>query len=213
MKSLLLEDYYTIKSNLIVIIGILLIYGVIFIPTSGYYSFLLVATTMFSANIILRSLIFDETSNWKKQALVMPISRKDFVLNKFLLLLFSVLAGFIIGTIINFLYSFFSDFFNISVESNYPLINYYIFLIALCYPLFCGSVSICLSFIFGFDKARILLIGAYLIPAGIFYLVEKFFTISNLSLDFIMSVIPFATIIIYIVSLFISIYFFKKKEL
>lgn len=206
MKTLIYEDFYTLKSHFLILIAILVIYGIVFIPSSGYTIFLLVATSMFSIALVTRSLSYDEMTKWPKQALVMPITRKEYVFNKYFILLLSTVVGLIIGLLIDLV------FILIKGGGSFNELNTLELILTFTYPIITGSLTICLSFIFGFDKAKLIALVTYLLPAGLLYFIQDYINISFSSIESFISMSPIIALVILGISYFVSLYFFKKKE-
>lgn len=165
MKSLVLKDLYNIGHNIKSTIFILLMFRILFI-SSDVLTYVLVCN-MLCIMMIFTTFSFDETSKWVRYALVMPVSRKDVVLGKFITLAIFSVIGTLFGIILGSLGGFLTH--NLSFnpqEIGMLLIHSF----AACgFSLICGSISIPLMFKFGSEKGRILITLALLIPLAIGY--------------------------------------------
>lgn len=83
MKALILKDLYNIGHNSKQMLILLLFFAFIYIPTTGFVSFVVMASFLCSA-MIMTTFHFDKTSNWEKYALTLPISKKTYIQSKYL---------------------------------------------------------------------------------------------------------------------------------
>lgn len=96
MKSLILKDIYNICHEMKFLFFFLLIFAFAFIPTvgSGYYIFI---SVFICGTMVISTFTFDKQSNWNQYAMVMPVSKKDMVVEKYLLLLILSAVGAVFG--------------------------------------------------------------------------------------------------------------------
>ena len=108
MKSLILKDLFNIGHNAKSMLFILVVFAVALIPFSGVESYILVCAILCSM-MIVTTFFFDDNSKWTRYSMIMPISKKDLVAGKFIVLaifcaiggLFGLIVGFIGGLITN----------------------------------------------------------------------------------------------------------------
>ena len=215
MKSLILKDLYNIEHNLGYMFFIMIIFAFIFIPTSGIEGYIFVCAVLCST-MIVTTFSFDDMSKWTRYAMVTPVSRKELVFSKFVVLaifsaigsLFGLTAGTIGGAVMKKITFDFADVEKILV----------ITLSAWALAVFLGGISIPLVFKFGAEKGRILLLASFAIPACIFFCIYKILTAFGIILTdstvFIMLCCsPIFAVIWGFIMYKISYGIFKKQEL
>lgn len=94
MKGLLLKEFYTMKRYRNTFLLYLLLFGgmAIFTGSIGMYS---VMAVLFMTSIPLSSFNIDEACRWDKMAIASPISRRQIVASKYLLMLICALFSII----------------------------------------------------------------------------------------------------------------------
>lgn len=215
MKSLILKDLYNIVHNAKCMLIILAMLSASFTLTSG------VSDCIFMCSIIcsmmtVTTFSFDDSCNWEKYALIMPVSKNDLVAGKFVVsVIFSVsgsLFGLVFGSIVGIIKKEIA--FNLSESGN-------LLLVALCsamISLIFSSMSIPLVFKFGAEKGRILLIASFLVPSAICFGVYKLLEfigveITEQHLFLLMCCSPLFAVIWCFAMYKISCGVFSKKEL
>ncbi|CDI50031.1 ABC-2 transporter permease [Clostridium tetani] len=211
MKSLILKDLYNIRHNiksLPLILAILTVTLILQNGVSGYTSMcVLVCGMMFITTFNL-----DNISKWNKYAVAMPISRKDIVVSKYVMLFIFSTVGLIAGLIISMGIGIFSRDFIIKevlLEST----------ISLFVSMFLGSVIIPLLYKYGVEKARFLMIICFVIPSFLFSWIVNFINKLNIkiptgfNLNILFACLPILAIAFIILSINISYKIFKKQEL
>lgn len=211
MKSLILKDLYNISHNSKTMILILIIMGAFFIPMSGPVSYVAI-TTMICSMMVVTTFSFDDTVKWNRYALVMPVTRKDIVISKYIGLLLFSLCGLVIGII----GSFGAEVFTHNIIVIETLLSG---IASLGIALIFGSIIIPLLFRYGAEKARMLMILCFLIPAGIGYVIMNIAQRFNLSLSDtgllsnLLWFVPLIIIAFVLISVKISTRIFGKVEL
>lgn len=103
MKSMMLKDFYNIGHNAKQMMLLIIFLAICLIPSSGAEGFIITCSILCSM-MTVTTFSFDERCKWEKYALIMPVSRRDYVKEKYLLnLIFGsvgVAAGLVIGVII-----------------------------------------------------------------------------------------------------------------
>ena len=164
MKSLVLKDLFNIGHNAKSMLFILVVFAAALIPFSGVEGYIFVCAILCSM-MIVTTFSFDDNSKWTRYAMIMPVSKKELLGGKFIVLsifcavgsLFGLLFGSIGGLITN---KITFDLVGIGELLFLALISWVIALIF-------GSMSIPLVFKFGAERGRVLLLVSFLIPAGI----------------------------------------------
>lgn len=211
MKSLILKDLYNISHNSKAMILILIIMGAFFIPMSGPVGYVAIST-MLCSMMVVTTFSFDDTVKWNRYALVMPVTRKDVVISKYIVLLLFSLCGLVIGIIVAFGAETFTNNI-IALETLFSGI------VSLGVALIFGSIIIPLLFKYGAEKARMLMILCFLIPAGIVYAIMniaqrlKISVSSTPLLANLFWCVPLIIIAFVLISVKISTRIFNKVEL
>lgn len=171
MKSMILKDMYNIGHNAKAMFFILLVFAFAFIPFSGPESYI-IASGILCSMMVITTFSFDDMSKWMKYAMITPVTKKELVAGKFIvLLIFSVIgavSGLIIGVIGGMIvhkvdYSNIGSILSLLFTSAVSLVLAEIV----------GSTSIPFLFQFGAEKARMLSIVALIIPAAICFVIYE----------------------------------------
>lgn len=96
MKSLILKDLYNIGHNTKSMLFILAVFAVAFIPTSGVGAYIFICGILCSM-MIVTTFSFDDNSKWTRYAMIMPISKRDLVIGKFIVLAIFCAIGSVFG--------------------------------------------------------------------------------------------------------------------
>ena len=86
MKSLILKDLYNIGHNMKSMLLVLVVLAVGLISSAGTESYV-VASGIICGTMVITTFSFDNMSKWSRYAMIMPVSRKDLVASKFIVLL------------------------------------------------------------------------------------------------------------------------------
>ncbi len=167
MKSLVLKDLYNIGHNGRTMLLMLIVLAVFFIPFSNTETYIITSGILCSM-MVMTTFSFDDQSKWLKYALVMPITRKDIVISKFIVLLVFSMIGACSGLVIGLLGGVVTQKIEIGDYIriiSLTCVSFVSFLIAVVI----GSMSIPLLFKFGTEKARILSLVCTIIPTVICY--------------------------------------------
>ena len=164
MKSLILKDLYNIGHNAKSMLFILVVLAAVFLSTSEVEQYIFMSAILCSM-MIVTTFSFDDSAKWTRYAMITPISKKDLVAGKFIVLaifcvigsLFGMLVGAIGGAVLK----------KISVDAagigEFLILTLTACVIALVF----GSMSIPLVFRFGAERGRVLLLVSFLVPAAI----------------------------------------------
>lgn len=156
MKSLLLKDFYTLKSTgrMLLVFGLMMIIITVMNKNASFAGAYIV---ILSAMLPLTCMGLDERAKWDKLALSMPYTRAEIVLSKYVLMLILLAAASGLNLLLQV----------VAGGGREPgwLLN------ALLTPL-AGmaivSISMPLSFRFGVEKGRVLLIAMMAVLIGVF---------------------------------------------
>lgn len=164
MKSLVLKDLFNIGHNAKSMLFILVVFAVALIPFSGVEGYIFVCAILCSM-MIVTTFSFDDSSKWTRYAMIMPVSKKELVAGKFMVLAIFCAIGSLFGLIIGFIGGLITHKIVLDIVGIGELL--FLTLVAWVISLIFGSMSIPLVFKFGAEKGRVLLLVSFLIPAGI----------------------------------------------
>lgn len=96
MKSLILKDLYNIGHNAKSMLFILVVAAAALIPASGVMGYI-IACAVLCSMMTVTTFSFDDSSKWARYAMIMPISKKDLVAGKFIVLAIFCIVGSLFG--------------------------------------------------------------------------------------------------------------------
>jgi hypothetical protein len=216
MKSLILKDLYNIGHNAKSMLFMLLVLACIIIPFYSVAAYVVMSGILCSM-MIITTFSFDDNSKWMKYAMITPVTKKDMVAGKFIVLLFFSFIGAVSGLIIGSIGGIIAHkviFSNISTVLTLLLITLISFVIAEIF----ASMSIPLLFKFGAEKARMLSLVSFIVPAAIcfgVYEVLAFFGVpfSDNTIVILLCFSPLIALAWNLIMYKISYALFAKKEL
>ncbi len=179
MKSLILKDLYNIGHNAKSMLSILAVLAVALIPTSGMAGYIVACANLCSM-MIVTTFTFDDTSKWTRYAMIMPISKKDLVASKFIVLLVFSAIGSVVGLIIGTVGGIITSKIAFNLTNIYELL--FLTLTAFVVAMIFGGISIPLVFRFGAERGRMLLLVSFLIPAAICFGVYQLLSVLGIVL-------------------------------
>ncbi len=215
MKSLILKDLYNMGSSMRSTLFILVFFVITFIPNAGVEGFIGICAIICS-RLIVSTFTFDEYAKWNQYALIMPVSKKELVKSKFMMLfifsaggaLLSLLLGTAGGILLGKLTLQTSEIWNLLLVT----------LMALVIALVFGSISIPIVLKFGVENARILLLISYVIPLAIVFATYKFVAMAGIEMmgkleRMILCAIPILAMLFVFAMYKISCYIFEKQDI
>jgi len=203
MSGLMMKDLFNLRPMAKTLILMFFIFGIIFIPMGNVMTvyFLLM---IFAALLPMTSLTMDDLAKWDRYALTMPVTRKDIVTSKYLLMIIFFCVSIVIsGIIAGFSYY-------LMPQNATPL--WFIILVG-SLGLFYGALLFPLLYKFGSEKARYMMfvlmavIGILLV--GWFALFGESVTGNLLIYILITAAVSVAA---FIASYFVSVRLYEKKE-
>ncbi|MDE6636227.1 MAG: ABC-2 transporter permease [Lachnospiraceae bacterium] len=166
MKSLILKDLYNIRHNAKSMLFILVVLAAVFISTSGVEGYVNICAVMCSM-MIVTTFAFDDSSKWARYAMITPVSRKDLVAAKFIVLSIFCAIGSLFGLVISVTAGLIMKQVPFGLAEFGELLLLALAAWAISFIL--GSISIPLVFKFGVEKGRVLLLVSFVVPAGMFF--------------------------------------------
>lgn len=179
MKSLILKDLFNIGHNAKSMLFILVVFAVALIPFSGVEGYIFVCAILCSM-MIVTTFSFDDNSKWTRYAMIMPVSKKELVVGKFVVLTIFCAVGSLFGLVIGSIGGFAMRKITFDLAGIGELL--FLALAAWVISLIFGSMSIPLVFKFGAEKGRVLLLVSFLIPAGICFGIYQLLAILGVEL-------------------------------
>lgn len=215
MKSLILKDLYNISHNTKTMLFMLLAFAFIFVPTSGSESYMVVSCLLCSM-MVITTFSFDERSKWERYAMIMPVSKKDVVAGKFVVLFIFSIVGVTWGFVVSLIGGVLAN--RIVLDKEGIVMLLVVALIAFEVAMILGSLSIPLIFKFGAENARMMSMLAILVPGVIVFLIYRLLLLLGISvtdqvMNTLMMLSPIAVLIWNYVMYKISYIIFMKKEL
>lgn len=208
MKGLIIKDILNLKRQAKLIGAFAILYTIMafYMNDTNFISgIIILMCSMFS----ISSFAYDDLAKWDKYALSMPVSRKDVVMSKYTLTFILAFSGAFLSLIISFLVSVINKIqFNTKEQL---LITLSIVGVSLVFT----SILTPLIYKFGTEKARLMIIVVAVIPTVLFNIISNagIQMPSQETLTTLGYIAPFTIIAIVIVSYFISVSIYQKKEI
>lgn len=201
MTGLFLKDLLNLKQQAkVFIIAAILYLAVCFLQqeSSLFSVFMVVLTTM----IPITAFAYDDKAKWNRYALTMPVSCRDIVLSKYLLAFAVAVFALLLSLTVDLIMT--RDLHE-SLTSSLGFFLISLVLSAVFMPFF---------FRFGVEKARMIMLVLVLIPTLLSLLVSKLnITMPDpADLRTILTLAPFAGILLIALSILLSIRIYSKKE-
>lgn len=173
MKSLVLKDLFNIGHNAKSMLFILVAFAAAFIPFSGVEGYIFECAILCSM-MIVTTFSFDDNSKWTRYAMIMPVSKKELVGGKFIVLVIFCAVGSLFGLVVGSIGGLITNKITLDLVGIGELL--FLDLISWVIALIFGSMSIPLVFKFGAERGRVLLVVSFLIPAGICFGIYQLLT-------------------------------------
>lgn len=206
MRGLIIKDLLNLRKYFNMII-LLLASTSLISYTSDNTMLLMLLVVLFIPLIVIESLTEDASAQWDRLALAMPISRKEIVVSKYLLLI--ILSTLIIPTTgLTFIIMYVKNTLNLS---RLWLISYGGFAMVVLLI----SVSIPFIYKFGIEKTRLLSVILVAIPTIIGIVIDAIDIAlpSKEQLMILLKVSPIILILCLLVSIEISYSIYRKKDI
>lgn len=219
IKGLIIKDLTQLKSyrkTLFVFIAIFLVFSAI---QNNFGGLAIVMFTLGFGMFSIASFSYDEVAASDKYILSFPITRKEMVISKYVLVIISTILGAIIGTIVSILMTFvITNNLNINLIETISTALGALFGISVI-----QSIQIPCIYKYGAEKGRMqlfifVMIFGIFIAAVIYFLsslnINLFEKILSYNLfNFVPLILPILTIIAYLISYLVSYKIFTRKEL
>lgn len=206
MKGLILKDLFSIKKSLTISAALVVFYIVWSVLTDINFAGIVAAVSVVMG---ISTFSYDEYNHWDKIAMSMPLSPKDIITGKFLVvMILGGLAG-VMGIVISFVSSLFLSDVNI-VEDIFGIMVVAVVSCVICF------ITIPFIIKFGVERAKIvfMLFFAGIACAGFIFSgnEDSATDMSAVSDGMIIAVILAASVVISLIAYFISVKFYSDKE-
>ncbi|WP_303868901.1 ABC-2 transporter permease [Acetobacterium wieringae] len=205
MKGLILKDLLNLKSTFKMLGVMMVFFAVVFLPQGNGFIFGMII--LMFAMMVVTTISYDDLAKWDAYALTMPVTRKEMVLSKYLVMVILNTLGAVLSLAVGIVGSIIMGK---SFDLEILAIVGVIYLVALIF----GSVIIPLIYKFGTEKARLLLVLCALIPTALILLVEQLGvslpTIGNPWI-YLIALIGFSVVGV-VLSYLISVKIYSEKE-
>lgn len=169
MKSLVLKDLYNIAHNAKSMLFMLVVFAFILIPQSGPEGYIICSGILCSM-MTITTFSFDDHAKWVRYALIMPVTKRELVFSKFIVLFIFTGIGVVFGMVCGAAGGILLHKLNTAdITAWLTLLG--IALAGFFISVFMGGTVIPLLFRFGAEKARILSVSVAVIPFGIWYII------------------------------------------
>lgn len=218
MKGLIIKDIYNIGCNAKSILLTLIILAFAFIPQKdmGPAAYVAIAS-IFSSMMVNTTFSFDDAADWNKYAMVFPITKKELVLSKYIVLFIFTLLGATVGFGIGFIGGLITSRITLT-NFSYLQTMLEALLVGIGSGLVIGSTAIPLLFKYGSEQARILMVSSVAIPGIIVYVAYKISIIFDITLpgvvfNMLKLIAPLFVLVFIYVMFSVSYRVFIKKDL
>lgn len=204
MKSLILKDYYNIKNHIRQFLVVMALMGLSLFPSLGAEGFIVCCAIM-TTMLTVTTFSIDERCMWEKYALIMPVSRKDYVRSKYIISWIFGGCGLAIGGLSSLIFG--------SKEMQ-PMAILLSVMTGIALNLIATSIFIPCILRFGSENARIIMIGSAALPSLVIFIVYKAMLEFNIVIpkSFIFLMIGVVVIGIPVISYKLSLKWFSQKE-
>lgn len=208
MTSLILKDLIMLKSyakTLIIMIGFFAL-----VTFSNDASFLSGMIILILAMLPVTSFSFDQQSKWDLFSQTLPVSRKQLVWSKYLLGLIAIGSGVVIASLLNGV---------ILLLKNQPvdLLELVVANIVIAYAgILFLAVLIPLVYQFGVEKSRLISLAVLAVPSllavGLSRAGVSFAWLDSIDSTFLFGISSLVVVLVFLLSTFVSIRIYSKKD-
>lgn len=203
MKGLVLKDLLVLKTSIKAVVAIVVLFGVM--GVMGQNSFMTSFAGVYAAILPMTYMAYDERCNFNRFAMVLPVKKSHIVLSKYIAGLILTMAAVVVSFVILIIAG--------DREIEEKLLTTFII------PIFYHAVTIPEMFKFGVEKGRVITLVIFVAPAMLIMFAAEYGLLDNLagalvSVNDVVLTAGFAgaLVLIYILSIFISLAVVKNKE-
>lgn len=214
MNGLLYKDLLNLRSNFKYLAFMILVFSVVFIPLGNELPVLIILA-MFGAMLPTKAITYDVSSRWDRYAATLPLTPRELVKSKYLLMLIAVLAGGAVALLISAVMVALMPETGVFLSKIGPVPLVALFVV---FGLLLGSVMLPLALRFGAEKMQYIIMIIVLIPIlmviGLMYLLETVGVgIGTPSLALLIAAAAMMTVAAMWISYRISAGIYARKEL
>lgn len=213
MRGLLIKDMYIMRQNVKSMLFILAVWSLFFLWGNKSGTFLISMFTMVAGISVLSMFSYDRQTKWEAYVLTMPVSRRKIVLEKYLYVIITCAAFGLLAVAVVVASQILKGR-GLSMEFLLEvLLNW---LIGIAITFFYNSLAIPLTYWLGVEKAR--MIPSVLIGASVFLFVifasknRGIGAVSDHEMTLIFTGAAVTTVVMMILSYFISVTIYSKNE-
>lgn len=206
MIGLILKDLLNLRKYGVTVAAIIAFY-LIFTMSTNETDFITGMIILLFTMMSITSFSYDNLAKWDVYALSLPISKKDMVVSKYLLAIFLMVVGTIISILVGIFVSKIKPITGAELATSF-------------YGFFCGlvlfiSVLFPLIYKYGVEKARLLILIVFTVPALFLYLLGSFGIPmpDESQMKYLAMFSPIFLILALFISAYISIEIYKRKEM
>ena len=213
MKGLLIKDYYILRQSIKSMLFILVVWSLVFLGGRKTGMFLIPMFIMVAGINVLNLFSYDRQTKWETYVLTLPVPRWKMVLEKYF---YAVSISTFFGLIAVAVVAAAAAVKGMAMGPEFLLELLMNWLTGIVISFFYNSFSIPLTYWLGVEKAR--LIPSVLIAAAVFLFVAfasaygSGFTVSEGTAAIAIAAGALGTVIMMVLSYFISVRIYKKKE-
>lgn len=210
MIGLLLKDFYTMRQYLRTQLVLLLFLSVVSTGLDNPATFLTGFTIILSVMLTISSFSYDDLAKWNRYALSLPVSRREIVGGKYLLSVVLCFIGAILSFFISRIILRFNPVDGFGLKEHLTATGAII-----CAAVFFISLLLPLTFKFGVEKSRFVMIAVFAAPtAGVLALSKIGVPMpAESSLMACVKLMPLLIIFLYSFSYWFSVKIFSGKEI
>lgn len=210
MIGLLLKDFYTMRQYGKTMIFMLILFSVISAGQDNPAVFFEGFFMMIAMTMAITSFGYDTVAKWDRYALSLPVTRAEVVASKYLLSLILCFGGAVISFLVSAAILRFKP-----VEDFSMTMHLYVTAGLIGVVLFLSGIMLPLTFKFGTEKSRIILVGIFALPTAAIIAIGKMGIpmIPETTLIAIAKLLPFFLILFYLLSYYLSVKIFSAKEI
>lgn len=209
MKSMILKDYFNIRHNIKMLVISIVFMAVCIVPSSGPEG-MIAASCIICCMITVTTFSFDEKCKWEKYALIMPVTRRQYVMGKYVMNVLFGIFGLAAGLVITV------AFYIITGKTDFPAMIA-CSIAGIILMLVTGSLQIPMIIRFGAENARLVLIAGAALPVFLMFLVYKMVPYLHITVtrQLIVGALTVAALLIIglmVGSYYLSLKWFREKE-
>jgi len=203
MKGLLLKDYYTLSKQLKLYLVFILVLSAI--PEMN----LSAIASIYAAMLPITAIAFDERSKWDQLAVMMPYSKRDLVMSKYVIGYIGVVVCYMLSMGIQLV---------ISAVTKQPFTTEtaLVIVITACVALILLAINLPIMFWLGVERGRIVFMVLIAVTVFVGMMsaesATNMLSTSSLTAGMLLGISALAAAIVNLVSILISFRFYEKKK-